>query len=645
MTKRRRSGRKRSPDANKPHQAEATAASRHGNRRNICIAVAAALSALLLTLSFAPFDLWPLAYIALVPWGVALLNPSRPRWAMLWATLAGTLFWAGNLYWLWWITLIGYAAAVLYLTAYWLIAALVVRGAVRRGWPAWLVLPLVWVALEYARVYVISGFPWFFLAHSQYAQARLIQIADITGQYGVSLFVAMVNGLLIDLLRRRLYERQTRQPGRLRCIVAGTATTAVLLAGMLAYGTYRLKEDTLREGPVIGIVQQAFRNTLAGRTAPPETVFRKHIEASASLMDADCDLVIWPETMLPSGLNAEFLTADLDAMTDAQLRSLTDNFVSLSPDESYPREAYIDTLRRIRDGGAVTTTGLRAVGCREYAEQVAALSEELGCPLLAGGVSLHANPRPAGDHDLWVPRNSALWFDGDPISKGVYSKMHLVPLSEYVPFKHSWPWLHRQLRRFVPPVMHQLDPGPEIVRFKLNSESGSYRLAAPICYEGTFARICRDMVVDKGAKKADIIANLSNDGWFVYSWRRGPPRGSAEHAQHMVQYVFRAVETRTPVVRAVNTGISASIDPNGRIAAVLRKYGSATMVPGTLLLDGQTSNSPGDPQHGPKVLVDSRVSMYSLIGDMFAQVVSAAAGALALWLIWMRLSTWKGSGR
>ncbi|MFW6065489.1 MAG: hypothetical protein ACOC9S_01585, partial [Planctomycetota bacterium] len=174
MTKRRRTSPKRPPAKRKADSSPSGASERHKRRRKLCVAAGAVISALMLTLSFAPFDIWPLAYVALVPWGVALLIPARPRWALLWATLAGALFWAANLYWLWWITLAGYAALVVYLTVYWLVAAMLLRGAVKRGWYAWMVLPVVWVALEYARAYVISGFPWFFLGHSQYAQTRLI---------------------------------------------------------------------------------------------------------------------------------------------------------------------------------------------------------------------------------------------------------------------------------------------------------------------------------------------------------------------------------------------------------------------------------------------------------------------------------------
>ena len=121
------------------------------------MALACGLSALLLTVSFAPFDCWALAYVALVPWTMAL-GSERGRWAVGWATAAGLLFWAGNLYWLWWITLVGYFALVPYLTVYWLVAAMILRSAYRRNWPMWLALPVVWTALEFARRRSSAGF-------------------------------------------------------------------------------------------------------------------------------------------------------------------------------------------------------------------------------------------------------------------------------------------------------------------------------------------------------------------------------------------------------------------------------------------------------------------------------------------------------
>jgi hypothetical protein len=291
------------------------------------------------------------------------------------------------------------------------------------------------------------------------------------------------------------------------------------------------------------------------------------------------------------------------------------------------------------------------------------------------------NPAPIDSRDLWLKRNSALWFDATPAGRmqwqrswpqlpwkpwkawpRYYSKVHLVPFSEYVPFKQSWPGLHRLLRGFVPEVMDQLEPGEEFCCYELDraalpspasqpqtqasaatqpqivpqSQPGaavaarSWRLATPICYEGTISRVCRNMVWQGGRKAVDILVNLSNDGWFI--WQMGNERQhlSTEHAQHLAHYCFRAVENRVPVVRAVNTGISASIDSCGRLLAQVSRDSQRTMVKGTLLLDGRPAAAGESPQRGPLVLVDSRVSVYSRIGDAFAFSTALAAALMAI---------------
>ena len=145
-----------------------------------------------------------------------------------------------------------------------------------------------------------------------------------------------------------------------------------------------------------------------------------------------------------------------------------------------------------------------------------------------------------------------------------------------------------------------------------------------------------------GDKAADILVNMSNDGWFVTTGDSGIVRASTEHMQHMAQYCFRAVENRVPVVRAVNTGVSASIDSNGRIVKMLRRYDGATAYSGSLLLGGGSANGNDlsqrndPPVTAQAVRVDSRVSPYSVIGDVFAMLVAAAASVLIGRLLWRR---------
>jgi len=643
--------------------------------RRLTVALLGALTVVLLFASFAPVDLWFLAYVCLVPWTLALtLAPTR-RWALLSAWLAGLAFWAVSLYWLTWVTLVGYFAGIAYLSLFWLAAAAVLRAAMGRDWPMSLVLPVVWVGLEYLRAHVTDlylgpSFPWFLLAHTQYARTHLIQIADLAGQYGVSFFVGMVNGLGLDLLLGLLLRQPADRAKRRRRLLRGGVAVASTAAALLLYGAWRLSQETRSDGPVIGLVQRAFPISLGGREATAEEILDSHLAGSAKFVGArpGPDLVIWPETMLPRGINAEVLGVDVASLRGKELRGLAERFFGRQVWREDLKDKDILAYLRPRIEGGAMPDGEEAPGRRPLAGKVKHMAERLGCAILAGGATFHRNARPVSDSDRWVERNGVVWFEPGPDANNapVYAKRHLVPFSEYVPFKRSWLGLHGLLRRFVPDVMPQLDPGPEWTRFVVRRPGGPWRLVSPICYEGTFADVCRAMVYD-GRKRADIIANLSNDGWFIWSRNRrlqctqcGCVAGDAqatvcprcrstalrtiathhrstEHAQHLSHYCFRAVECRVPVVRAVNTGISASIDSNGRIVAEVRHGRTRTMIPGTLLLDGKKRNDVEYlPGHGPKVLVDGRVSWYSRVGNLFAAVVGAFAAALAVRLAWKR---------
>ena len=622
-------------------------------RRRVTALVLCLAPAGLLQVSFAPWDLWPLAYVGLAPWVLGLaLAPSR-RWGLFAAWLGSLVFWGAILYWLTWITMVGYLAGVAYLTLYWLAAAAVLRAAVRRNQPMWIVLPLVWVALEFIRsnaqsLYLGPTFPWFALAHSQYRRTMLIQLADITGVYGVSFIVAMANGLVVDILLAVIARRRpvadlaagpkapivlvANQRGR---IIAGSVAFGAALAAALGYGAWQLSRDTRTEGPVIGIVQQAYPISLAGRNATQQQILDSHLDATRTFLDSSVrpDLVIWPETMLPVAMNRQMTDLDPNSLNGDYLRCLAAKFAGPEAwDPKYDDAFLRDFLRRVLRDGTVGEDGTVEPSKRQLAGKVLAMSGLLGCPILAGGTTLHRNDHPLFPKDEWLVRNSALWLDPNDPNAPIYSKRHLVPFSECVPFKDSWLGLHKLLRRFVPDVMEQLDPGPDITRFVLDRPAGKWRVVCPICYEGTISPLCRRMVYQDGQKKADIMANLSNDGWFVCSWGDGR-HASTEQAQHLSHYCFRAVENRVPVVRAVNTGVSASIDSNGRIVAEICRGGRNTMISGTLLLDGANGGTVEYLSgHGPKVLVDHRASWYSRVGDAFALAVALAAAA---WVIGM----------
>ena len=569
---------------------------------------AAALAATVVTvvlwqLAFAPFDLSLLAYIALVPWGLWVLAAGRDRSAMFGGWLMGLIVLVVGLYWLAWVTLPGYLGVVAYLSVYWLVGAWFIRRAHQRGWALWLVLPIVWVSLEYARAHVISGFPWFFLAHSQYLHPRLLQITDVTGQYGVSFFVAMVNGLLLDVgVRALIVKDRPGGNGIVRWLwevsPRGWSVVGASLVLLLGDVTFRLgqADSTTKPGPRIGVVQCAFPVSLSAnhRQYTSEEMFDAHVEQTRRLPLDELDLVVWPESTLPphvmpGRLYWPWQPLEMPEHADHELQPVV----------------------------------------RKMTGDLASLLGDV--PLLTGGQTIRPidptiDPTiDPNDQSNWQRFNSALLVEAQGENQlrfaGVYDKMHCVPMSEYVPFGDSLPWLHWLLRKTVPRKMPQLTPGDTVQRFSIGKGEQSWTVATAICYEGVFARVCRRLVYDGSEKKADVLVNLSNDGWFIIQsgdWRWG----AGELDQHLVAYVFRAIENRVPVIRAVNTGVSGFVDSSGRI--VQRVSEEATGLTKMITAVAQR-----------KVLVDERRTLYSLTGDLFAWVCCVAAGVMAV-LLWRR---------
>ena len=147
--------------------------------------------------------------------------------------------------------------------------------------------------------------------------------------------------------------------------------------------------------------------------------------------------------------------------------------------------------------------------------------------------------------------NCAILFQGpEGRSPEIYDKTHLVVMGEYVPLAGAFPWL----RKLVP-------PGGDLTAGKipglLTLESHGIRLAPLICFEDTVPRVVR-----RAAKQMPhLLVNLTNDGWFG---------ASAGSRQHLENARLRAVETRLPLLRATNDGVTALINSRGVITAEVR---------------------------------------------------------------------------
>ena len=118
----------------------------------------------------------------------------------VWAAAAGYALFVALLYWLRYVAPEGWLTLALYCALYWPAATLLLRALTRRGLPFALTAPVTFAAFEFIRGNFLTGFSFFFLAHTQYRYLPLVQIADITGVYGITFLIALVNGCLADLI-------------------------------------------------------------------------------------------------------------------------------------------------------------------------------------------------------------------------------------------------------------------------------------------------------------------------------------------------------------------------------------------------------------------------------------------------------------
>ncbi len=263
------------------------------------------LSGVLLILSFPHFDLEFLAWFALVPLFLSVESKGLRRSFEL-GFLTGIITFLGILYWIivavhtygnvplipsGLILLLLVAYLSLFMGAFTLFTRFV---QIRSGLQTILFAPLLWVGLEYLRTYLVTGFPWASLGYSQYLNLRFIQIADITGVYGPSFVIVLVNATLFEVVR---------QASKRTCPFKEVIFTALILLGLSIYGYLKLgtiarqsmQETVLKIGLVQGNIDQSVKWDKSFQTETLTTYQR----LSYRVAEEKPGLIIWPETATP----------------------------------------------------------------------------------------------------------------------------------------------------------------------------------------------------------------------------------------------------------------------------------------------------------------------------------------------------------
>jgi apolipoprotein N-acyltransferase len=530
-----------------------------------------------------------LGWFALVPLLVLVRSPARPRRVYLAAWLCGMAFYWAVIQWMryadtrmyfTWAALATYCSLYVPLTIW-----LVRRLEAWTKWPLIVTLPMVWTALEYLRAHFGTGFPWYFLAHTQHAHLNLIQIADFAGAYGVTFLVAMVNALVFEWLShwpsfREMFSLPKRSQARLSL---QTITVVGLLLATVFYGDNRLRQDFFEKGPRMALLQpsilQRIRNDAATGDAgeAPALTMKRQLEAlHQQAIQEKPDLIVSPETSYP------------------------DEWWEPAPElrfDELPKELQIDLALQNPKAAAGAWRGL---------------------------VTYRLNKEPIDFHRKWTASvlmgmNSRIKRDLDKPNEGKhfnsaillrdpqepqwytrYDKIHRVPFGEYIPFRDTFSWMNS----FSPyeDYDYSVQSGDKFTRFPL----GKYHFGVLICFEDTDPYLARQYVRAGGDDEpaVDFLVNMSNDGWFD---------GSAEHDEHLAICRFRAIECRRSLARSVNMGISALIDGNGRIVAIPGPDWQASKKAITAI----TADIP----------IDRRSSLYALWGDWLPGGCWLALGA------------------
>jgi apolipoprotein N-acyltransferase len=532
-----------------------------------------------------------LAWVALVPLLCLVRSETRPRRIYLCAWMAGLAFFWPVLQWLrvgdYNMMYFSWAALATYCACFFPLAIFLIRLLDRRlRLPLILSLPVAWTALEFLRAHFLTGFPWYFLAHSQHDFLPLIQIADLGGAYTVSFLVAAVNAFVFEVLYSRRRFRtlfalpEERRPTPWWSLPLQGLAVIVLLVAAVSYGDWRLKQDQFDSGPRVALIQgnldQEIRNS-ASSPKDKDEALGKMIAHYRNLCDRAADfrprpdLIVWPETSAPGEW------------------------------EEYP-------------------SGVPKAESLKLARWVARAWET--------NVLLGLNSTVTGADRREKFYNSAVFISSEGLPAGRYDKIHLVPFGEYVPFKHWLPWM----KAFAPyDFEYGVESGEQATRFRLRA----YRFGVVICFEDTDPDSARQYVRKEG-EIVDFLVNTSNDGWW---------KGTSGHDEHLAISRFRAIETRRAVCRSVNMGISAVIDANGRVLEPVT-VGSAGEVK---IWEVQAKNSVTELPISrwsefkqvagvliAVVPIDHRMSFYAQWGDWLPWACWALLGAGFLWIVLRR---------
>jgi len=387
-------------------------------------------SGLLLFLAFPGAELWPLAFVAMVPWFVSMESMSEKS-CFYTGLVTGFIWFAGLLYWI--IPTLdtygglnpGASVSILcilcfYLSLYPAMFAFLLKKTHLPPWIRPLYAGCLWTSLEYIRAHAFTGFPWGELGYSQYRNLGFIQIADIAGVYGVSFVIVAVNCAFAQLVSG--FKKNCVTKNLVSVMISTALVICTMVYGHLKINRVEKQMKTASKASVMVVQGNINQDIKWSREFKTKTV-EKYIRLTAEgLKSASPDLVVWPETALPFYYGPDRKLSD---RVDQCIRKSKTNFLVGTPAFESGRN-----------------------GMRYY--------------------------------------NRACMINRFSIVTGIYDKTHLVPFGEYVPFGRYLKFLGKLTAQ-----AGDFSSGPasfEPLRFK------KHKTGVLICFEIVFPHISSGFV-------------------------------------------------------------------------------------------------------------------------------------------------------
>ncbi|MCA9274653.1 MAG: apolipoprotein N-acyltransferase [Phycisphaerales bacterium] len=512
-----------------------------GPRRALLLGVT---HALLMVLSFPPYSLWGLAFVSPIPLFVLARDPRmRPSRAAFWCAIGVCPAWLWLHWWVWDVSALGIIPLVIVLSLFSMLYVWLASRIVHRFGRDVLLLPLVFVGVEFFRGSVFGGgYPWYLLAHPlvESPLSVLAMPASIAGVYFVSFLCATYSYLLYLALRDRSHVLRKRAGQAAAGLFAAWVFMGLLLIPAEDPGTpyFRfavVQPDVAQDNRLSWSVRQRYRDWLTLRDITLAA-------ASDQTNPLPLDAIIWPEGFVP-GWTLDPISLDTER-AERLAWNMTPNDAGDVPGLDVPSR----------------------IGATEIVDSMLVMQQYLEIPLVVGSVAydnLRIVDSPDGiEYERDALYNSAFVIMDGRVSNEWYDKLHLTPFGETMPLISRSEWLEQNLLAIAAQGMEfALDPGREARNLRVPLHDApvgtEVALATPICFEATISGVCRKLVARDGERKAGVLINITNDGWFGDSL--------ASREAHLQNARWRCIELGTPMIRSANTGISAVIDHRGRI--------------------------------------------------------------------------------